>query len=477
MHFRENVEISYNSSVTEGTFIFDGTETQKVHVYNAYNVVVLNPKGITGSSTENTTYTGYIYLYGHMDLHGHPISDFNIYMRGEAMVAEGSDYGKLIIDTSFTLRSNIPSDIYIAYTGTLNIPSGSSYVIDGNVSWLSSYNDGKIKIEEDAVLTINGGLSFSSGEIVNNGTLICNGENNFATVKNNETVIVNGNFNGTVTQTLETAEMHFRENVEISYNSSVTEGTFIFDGTETQKVHVYNAYNVEVLNPEGIKYLSNVNVYGNFDVHKNPIDMGSYKTNFYDGGGFGTLSENQSDWIIGVQPTYTTVGERYKECLVCGEKICTEEIPVLTEPLPGECEHIFGEWIQTVAPGFETKGEERRDCVNCDHYETREVETLGYLQEFVQAVKNLSNNESVENTYSELYSALQLYSKLTDDEKQETAEEFLVLKAAINTYNSKAETANTELKNATEIAFVPISASFTFLAALLFLLKRKFWIK
>ena len=71
---------------------------------------------------------------------------------------------------------------------------------------------------------------------------------------------------------------------------------------------------------------------------------------------------------------------------------------------------------------------------------------------------------------------MQLYSKLTDDEKQEANEEFLVLQAAINAYNSKAEMANTELKNATEIAFIPISASFTFLAALWFLLKKKFWI-
>ena len=137
----------------------------------------------------------------------------------------------------------------------------------------------------------------------------------------------------------------------------------------------------------------------------------------------------------------------------------------------------MGEWTQTVAPGNESKGEERRDCANCDHYETREVEALGYLQEFVQAVQSLSNNEYAENTYSEIYSALQLYSKLTDDEKQEANEEFLIIQAAVDAYNSEAEIANTELKNATEIAFVPISASFTFLAALWFLFKKKFWIK
>ena len=72
---------------------------------------------------------------------------------------------------------------------------------------------------------------------------------------------------------------------------------------------------------------------------------------------------------------------------------------------------------------------------------------------------------------------LQLYSKLTEDEKQKANEEYLILQEAINEYNSKAETANTEHKNATEIAFIPISASFTFLTALWFLLKKKFWIK
>jgi molybdopterin converting factor small subunit len=138
--------------------------------------------------------------------------------------------------------------------------------------------------------------------------------------------------------------------------------------------------------------------------------------------------------------------------------------------------HTYGNWVETKTPTCLTKGTERRDC-HCGHFETRDVAALGYLQAFINAVETLSENESAENTYSELYSALQLYSKLTDDEKQDVNEEFLVLQAAINEYNSKAETANTELKNATEIALVPISASFVFLAALWFLLKKKFWIK
>ena len=36
---------------------------------------------------------------------------------------------------------------------------------------------------------------------------------------------------------------------------------------------------------------------------------------------------------------------------------------------------------------------------------------------------------------------------------------------------------NEEMEKATEVAFIPIFASFAFLAALWFLLKKKFWIK
>ena len=513
---------------------------------------VLNPKGISGLHT-----TSYIYLYGHMDLHGNPISDFEIYMRDGATFANGSDYGKVIIDDiEVTLHSNVPADVKIMPDGKLKVASGDAYIINGDVLYEYGNSVTIIEVAKDAVLTINGDIfGTSGGAFANNGTLICNGNSSGASIANSGEASFNGSFTGVISQSAESANIYFRGDTEVTYRSSVTGGTFIFDGTETQKVHISQAYNVEVLNPNGIRYLSNVNVYGNFDVHKNPIYMGSYKTNFYDGGGFGTLSENQSDWIIGVQPTYTTAGERYKECLVCGEKICTEEIPVLTEPLPGECEHCFsewsilnfptctnsgidtrkcvlcdlkeerttdalghdqiqhpaqsatctepgwnayetctrcdyttyveipakghefGEWIQTVAPGCETKGEERRECANCDHYETREIEALGYLQAFVDAVDALSRDQSAETKYNELYSALQLYAKLTDAEKAEASEEFLVLQTAINAYNSKAETANTELKNATEIAFAPISASFAFLAALWFLLKKKFWIK
>ena len=172
---------------------------------------------------------------------------------------------------------------------------------------------------------------------------------------------------------------------------------------------------------------------------------------------------------IAKDPTCTTEDwDAYVTCSRC-DYSTKNEIPTKG--------HSFGNWYDTVAPGKETVGEERRDCTECEYYETREIEALGYLQAFVDSVTDLSKDQYAETTYNDLYAALQIYAKLTDEEKQEANAAFLVLQAAIESYNAKAMVANDEMERAIEIAFVPISASFTFLTALCFLLKKKFWIK
>ena len=78
-------------------------------------------------------------------------------------------------------------------------------------------------------------------------------------------LIINGNssFNGT------------------SY-SDITNGIVVFDGTEQQTVGHLKAYNIEVLNLNGIKYLSNIHVYGNYNLHGNPLDNANYDTYLYE---------------------------------------------------------------------------------------------------------------------------------------------------------------------------------------------------
>ena len=165
-------------------------------------------------------------------------------------------------------------------------------------------------------------------------------------------------------------------------------------------------------------------------------------------------------------PTCTENGwNSYVTCSNCDYSTYVE--------VPSRGGHEFGEWIEIVAPGSGIVGKERRDCINCDCYEVRDSAASGYLQSFIDAVAELSENQSAEATYEELYSALQIYASLTDEEKEEASESFAVLQSAIEEYNAKAALANNESAVATEIAFASISACFTYLAALWLLLKKK----
>jgi hypothetical protein len=100
---------------------------------------------------------------------------------------------------------------------------------------------------------------------------------------------------------------------------------------------------------------------------------------------------------------------------------------------------------------------------------------FGMVQKFRDEMAKLNQNTNTETTYGELYAVLQTYATLSAEEKAEVANEFTALQQIINAYNTKAQTANNELAEATEIAWAPIVAvSFPFLAALWFLLRKKF---
>ena len=89
----------------------------------------------------------------------------------------------------------------------------------------------------------------------------------------------------------------------------------------------------------------------------------------------------------------------------------------------------------------------------------------------------LSKNAGIEASYMELYSVMQTYASLSDEEKASVTAEYNTLQQMIITYNEKAETANKELADATEIAFAPIvSTGFVFISAFWFLIKKKFFI-
>lgn len=164
------------------------------------------------------------------------------------------------------------------------------------------------------------------------------------------------------------------------------------------------AYNIEVLNPAGIKYLSDLQVYGNYDLHGNPLDCGDYTTKFYDNGSFGTLEDNQSDWIIDDAGSCGQVGSKHIECLVCHEIIQQEDIPISVEhtwiyescELARTCDvcgavagaplgHDYSaEWTVDVASTCTTVGSKSHHCSRCgDKADIIEIPATGHSYESV----------------------------------------------------------------------------------------------
>ena len=650
-----NMNFYYASHIIAGTISFTGTEQQTVKNLRAYNVNVLNKAGIKYLS--NTS------IYGFYDLNGNLLDNngYSTAIYDGATFADDSDYKYVSVpqDTEFTMRSDINCDT-LSVGGTLSVLTGSSYTIYGN---MVVSQKGLVEIAKDASLSVDGNVkSYGSSSSYSSGG---NGH-----IKNSGTLTVNDLTTeqyGYYTQEDESAVLNVLGNLNFYSKPSITAGTIVLKGTEQQTVKKLRAFNIEVLNPKGIKYLTSIDVYGTYDLHGNPLDVGSYKTTFHENGAFGTLECNQSDWIIDENPSCGKTGIKHIECLVCHEIVKQEEIPISTDhswifvscEIARICEvcdavedapigHSFGdyvsnndasctedgtktrkcdrcgetdtiadlnsklghnhstewtvdveptcttvgsksyhcsrcddkagateipanghtnaeavvenkvdatctvngsydsviycsictakisseakaidklghdystEWTEDVAPTCTTVGSKSHHCSRCDDKaDVTEVAALGHSftdyksndnatytedgtetskcdrctvtdtrsdedsalgldQKFKDELAAMTKDANTETKYAELYALLQTYATLSDEEKANVAIEFAMVQQMISAYNQKAQTANSELADATEIAFAPIVATgFTFLAALWFLLKKKFFI-
>ena len=181
--------------------------------------------------------------------------------------------------------------------------------------------------------------------------------------------------------------------------------------------------------------------------------------------------EHSTEWTVDVAPTCTTVGSKSHHCTRCEDKADVTEITALG--------HSFTDYRSNHDATYTDNGTETAKCDRCDVTDTRSDEgsALGLDQKFKDEMAALSENASTEMTYAELYAALQTYAALSDAEKMNVATEYAALEQLVEAYNIKAKTANAELANATEFAFAPIAATgFVFVAALWFLLRKKFFI-
>ncbi len=177
-----------------------------------------------------------------------------------------------------------------------------------------------------------------------------------------------------------------------------------------------------------------------------------------------------NDTSIVTSPTCTEKGYTTHGCTRCNEgKYVDSYVDALG--------HSFTNYVSNNDATYTEDGTKTAKCDRCNEKNTitDEGSALGMAQKFRDEMAELSQNADTETTYGELYAVLQTYTSLSAKEKEDVAKEFATLQQMINAYNTKAQTANNELADATEIAFGPIAAtSFTFLAALWFLLRKKF---
>ena len=172
------------------------------------------------------------------------------------------------------------------------IESGKIYMFNG--AFNGNLTIGKsLTITEGTTVTVNGNITLD-GKIINNGTI-------------NAVDLTGSSYSSSkYTQSEENAVLNLTGNFTgmDSYFSNITDGTVIFSGTNQQTVNRLKAYNIEVLNPEGIKYLSDISVYGAYDLHGNSLDNGEFLTYLYNadiapGSNYGDL------YIIADEKTYS----------------------------------------------------------------------------------------------------------------------------------------------------------------------------
>ena len=178
------------------------------------------------------------------------------------------------------------------------------------------------------------------------------------------------------------------------------------------------------------------------------------------------------EWTVDVDPMCTVVGRKSRHCNNCSDIIDVTEIPATG--------HNFINYESNNDATYIADGTMTGECENCDTVDTKADlgSALGLTQKFKDEMAVLSSNaENAEITYAELYSVLQTYAALSNEEKDTVVTEFAELQEMVAAYNAKVQIANGELAEASEVALASVvPTGFAFLAALWFLLKKKFFI-
>ena len=287
-------------SYLDGTVIFAGTARQKIRNLNANNVEVTNPEGIE--------YQTDIEIRGKYDLHDNPLihNGFITTLYGATLVTE-TNYGFVsasnvtfdgayTFDTLETCSCNISENGDVTVLGNLiavdgDLENNGVLTVLGNVeiqnAVINNYS-GNISVDGDAVITgyygsIYNEASFSVGGNLKTSTEI--NYNNGYQFENRGTVAVGENIGfagGRFVQSAETASVSVKGKVDFG-SDEFQHGTIVFNGTTQQEIQNLYVENIEVTNPEGVVYLSNIEINGRYDLHGNPLEHNGFITYLYNG--------------------------------------------------------------------------------------------------------------------------------------------------------------------------------------------------
>ncbi len=265
----KNLTKIYYYGTPAGTIEFAGTEQQEVYLPKAYNVEVTNPNGIKYLCSLN--------MYGKYNLNGNPLdlNGFYTYMCGNDSELDGSDFQEVRIIGDHILDYNIKGNVTIygelsSITVKVTIPEGSNVTIDGN-----------LKVS----MIIKGIAGYRKVHLINKGTLTCTNDLTFIGDNNDD------NF-GYYESTMESRLIVKGDiNAWTGTFVSTPAGTIELSGTEQQTVTYLKTHNLTVNNPNGIKYLSTVYLYGHYALNGNPLDSNGFYTYMYPGATFDDISE------------------------------------------------------------------------------------------------------------------------------------------------------------------------------------------
>ena len=188
-------------------------------------------------------------------------------------------------------------------------------------------------------------------------------------------------------------------------------------------------------------------------------------------------------WVPTVEPTCTENGTHaHYHCSACGKNFDSNKDEVSSAVLVYEaCGHAYKDedYVYNNDATYDTDGTKTAICYRCSLLSSKHTipdvgTAIGFAVKFVDEVKALEELTGTEELYVAIVNALKTYSTLSDEQKQEVVFEHDRLDLTIAIYNAKVKAANAELEKATTVSFSTIIGHFTFLAALWFVLKKKF---